>query len=62
MIFSIMKDLEVRSKRLSAFKAPTIRDVQARTAHIKDHLADKPLGQRDFRTLHPRAKLVGVIT
>ncbi|MFJ2621802.1 IS3 family transposase [Glutamicibacter sp. NPDC087344] len=60
-ILSIMKDLRIEAKRMCAFKTTTVRDVQARTAHIKNHMVDK-LGKRDFRSSHPGAKLVGDIT
>lgn len=58
---SIMKDLGIQAKRMSAFKTTTVRDDQARTAHIKNHMVDK-LGRRDFRSCRPGAKLVGDIT
>lgn len=60
-ILSIMKDLGIQAKRMSAFKTTTVRDHQARTAHIKNHMVDK-LGRRDFRSSRPGAKLVGDIT
>jgi transposase InsO family protein len=60
-VLSIMKDLGIQAKRMSAFKTTTVRDHQARTAHIKNHMVDK-LGRRDFRSCRPGAKLVGDIT
>ena len=60
-VLSIMKELGIQAKRMSAFKTTTVRDPQARTAHIKNHMVDK-LGQRDFRSSSPGAKLVGDIT
>lgn len=46
-VLSIMKYLEFEAKRMSAFKVTTVRDQQARTAHIKNHMIVK-LGKRDF--------------
>lgn len=60
-VLSIMKDLGIQAKRMSAFKTTTVHDHQARTAHIKNHMVDK-LGRRDFRSCRPGAKLVGDIT
>lgn len=60
-VLSIMKELGIEAKRMSAFKTTTVRDHQARTAHIKNHMIDK-LGKRDFRSSRPGAKLVGDIT
>lgn len=60
-VLSIMKTLGIQGKRVTAFKATTVRDPQARTSHIKNHMVDK-LGRRDFRSCRPRAKLVGDIT
>ena len=60
-VLSIMKELGIRAKRMSAFKTTTVRDRQARTAHLKNHMVDK-LGRRDFRSSRPGAKLVGDIT
>jgi len=56
-----MKELGIEDKLMSGFKTTTVRDHQARTAHIKNHMVDK-LGKRDFRSSRPGAKLVGDIT
>lgn len=60
-VLSIMNELGIRAKRMSAFKTTTVGDPLARTAHIKNHMVDK-LGRRDFRSSQPGAKLVGDIT
>lgn len=60
-VLSVMKELGIQAKRMSAFKTTTVRDHQARTAHIKNHMVDK-LGRRDFRSSRPGTKLVGDIT
>ncbi len=60
-VLSIMKELGIQAKRMCAFKTTTVRDHQARTAHIKNHMVDK-LGKRDFRSSRPGANLIGDIT
>lgn len=60
-VLSIMKELGIKAKRVAGFKVTTVRDHQARTAHIKNHMVDL-VGKRDFRSCRPGAKLVGDIT
>lgn len=60
-VLSLMKELGMRAKRMTAFKTTTAQDPDARTAHIKNHMVDKG-GRRDFRSHAPGVKLVGDIT
>lgn len=59
-VLSIMNELGIRAKRMSAFKTTTVRDPQARTAHIKNHMVDK-LGRRDFRSSRPGANWLAIL-
>ena len=60
-VLSLMRELGIQAKRVTAFKATTTQDPSANTTHINNHLVDEK-GRRDFSSPAPGSKLVGDIT
>ncbi len=58
---AIMRANGLRAVRTQAWKATTVQDPQARTAHIENHMLDSQ-GKRDFTSSVPGTRLVGDIT
>lgn len=59
-VMSLMNELRIRARRMSAFKTTTVRERQSRTVRIENHRVDN-LGMRDFRSSRLAAKLLGDI-
>ncbi|MFF2844695.1 IS3 family transposase, partial [Paenarthrobacter sp. NPDC057981] len=58
---AIMRRHGLRAIRTQAWKATTVQDPQAKTAHIENHMLDAQ-GKRDFTSTVPGTRLVGDIT
>ncbi|BCW48008.1 hypothetical protein StoSoilB13_03500 [Arthrobacter sp. StoSoilB13] len=58
---AIMREHGLRAIRTRAWKATTVQDPQAKTAHIENHMLDAK-GKRDFTSTVPGTRLVGDIT
>ncbi|WP_442858655.1 IS3 family transposase [Arthrobacter sp. 9V] len=58
---AIMREHGRRAVRTRAWKATTVQDPQAKTAHIENHMLDAK-GNRDFTSTVPGTRLVGDIT
>ena len=58
---AIMRANGLRAVRTQAWKATTVQDPQAKTAHIENHMLDAQ-GKRDFTSTAPGTRLVGDIT
>ncbi|PCC25778.1 hypothetical protein CIK75_04645 [Glutamicibacter sp. BW78] len=58
---AIMRANGLRAVRTKAWKATTVQDPQAKTAHIENHMLDED-GRRDFTSDAPGTRLVGDIT
>ncbi|MBP2215108.1 transposase InsO family protein [Arthrobacter sp. CAN_C5] len=58
---AIMRANGLRAVRTKAWKATTVQDLQAKTAHIENHMLDAH-GKRDFVSKVPGTRLVGDIT
>lgn len=58
---AIMRKHGLRAIRTRAWKATTVQDPQAKTAHIENHMLDAQ-GKRDFTSTVPGTRLVGDIT